>query len=752
MATVSDSLKMMDQLNRSVQRFVRQVQSANAAVERLQRIMKSPVSVNVDTSKAAAAIQRIRQQLESQKGIRLAFDRQALAADLVRLRRLIMARLSDIRLRIQIQLPASINVFFTNLQRLVYRLLAAVRRLGQSGGKGGCCEGSPPQQETNDDAQQGGKSTRSWLDNLKGIASFISSINFKAVGDAMKASDAYMSTQAGIGLIADGQKGETAKGLQQSIFEAAERSKSDYMAMAQNVVKLDFQAGDMFSGNNETIAFAELMQKAFKLSVTDAAGQQSGMDQLTKAMAAGKLQGDEFNSIMENAPMLADAIAKFTGKSKSELKAMAEEGGIAANILKGALFSSADDINKKFEAMPRTFGDVFVSLKNRAFIALGPAIERINQLLSSAGGTAFLDGLTDVMMLAGMAANGLVGALIWIGSAIQWLYGVFEPLFAAIGGAFLLWGMTQIPMLIGQLSQLATKLWLMVEPILAQASAWMIANWPILLIGAAIGFLIYALYLWEDATAVVVGFVGGIFGVLVAYLFNLFAGFANMNLSIAEFFINIWRDPVYAVKKLFYDLVIDSLEFLQKLASGIESILNKIPGLKEVTITAGLDKTLDALKKNRDQLKSKEDVVTLKRFEQMDYGDAFQTGQAWGEKASHFASGKIKDAVGGLAGLFSLPGFPGVDATAVKMDQVGKIGEVGEVGKINDTVDISSEDLKMMRELAEMKNIQNFVSLTPTVSVTTGDINNGEDADRIVARIQTMLTEQISSSAQGVYA
>ncbi|WP_158560603.1 tape measure protein [Paenibacillus contaminans] len=656
-----------------------------------------------------------------------------------------MARLSDIRLRIQIQLPASINVFFTNLQRLVYRLLAAVRRLGQSGGKGGCCEGSPPQQETNDDAQQGGKSTRSWLDNLKGIASFISSINFKAVGDAMKASDAYMSTQAGIGLIADGQKGETAKGLQQSIFEAAERSKSDYMAMAQNVVKLDFQAGDMFSGNNETIAFAELMQKAFKLSVTDAAGQQSGMDQLTKAMAAGKLQGDEFSSIMENAPMLADAIAKFTGKSKSELKAMAEEGGIAANILKGALFSSADDINKKFEAMPRTFGDVFVSLKNRAFIALGPAIERISQLLSSAGGTAFLDGLTDVMMLAGMAANGLVEALIWIGSAIQWIYGVFEPLFAAIGGAFLLWGMTQIPMLI-------TKLWLMVEPILAQASAWMIANWPILLIGAAIGLLIYALYSWEDATAVVVGFVGGIFGVLVAFLFNIFAGFANMVLSIAEFFINIWNDTVYGVKKLFYDLVISSLESLRKLASGIESILNKIPGLQGVTITAGLDSTLTALKQNRNQLQNNNNVVTLKRFEQMDYGDAFQTGQVWGEKASHFASDKIKDAVGGLAGLFSLPGFPGVDATAVKMDQVGKIGEVGEVGKINDTVDISSEDLKMMRELAEMKNIQNFVSLTPTVSVTTGDINNGEDADRIVARIQTMLTEQISSSAQGVYA
>jgi len=744
MATVSDSLKTMDQLTRSVQRFVRQVQSASAAVERLQRITKSPVSVNVDASKAAAAIQRIRQQLESQKGIRLTFDLQALTVDLVRLRRLIMARLGDIRLRIQIQLPASINVFFTDLQRLVYRLLAAVRRLGQSGGRGGGGGGSPLKQQTNDDAQQDGKSTRSWLGNLKGIASFISSINFKAVGDAMKASDAYMSTQAGIGLIVDEKKGENVRGLQNNIFQAAERSNSDYMAMTQNVGKLDFLAGDMFKGNDETIAFAELMQKAFKLSMSDPAKQQSGIDKLTQAMAAGKLQGEEFSSIMENAPMLADAIAKFTGKSKGELKEMSKKGTITANILKVALFSAADDINKKFEAMARTFGDIFISLKNRAYMALGPAIERISQLLSSAGGTAFLDGLTNVMMLAGMAANGLVGALIWIGSAIQWLYGVFEPFLAMIGGAFLLWGMTQIPTII-------TLLWLMVEPILAQASAWMIANWPILLIGAAIGFLIYALYSWEDATAVVVGFVGGIFGVLVAFLFNLFAGFANMVLSIAEFFINIWNDTVYGVKKLFYDLVISSLESLRKLASGIESILNKIPGLKEVTITAGLDKTLDALKKNRDQLESKEDVA-LMRFELMSYDTAFQTGQGWGEKASHFASGKIKDAVGGIAGLFDLPDFPGVDATAVKMDQIGNVGKVGEVGKINDTVDISSEDLKMMRELAEMKNIQNFVSLTPTVSVTTGDINNGDDADRIVARIQTMLTEQIASSAQGVYA
>src|SRR5690606_4410566 len=105
---------------------------------------------------------------------------------------------------------------------------------------------------------------------------------------------------------------------------------------------------------------------------------------------------------------------------------------------------------------------------------------------------------------------------------------------------------------------------------LVQAAAWMAANWPILLIGAAIGFLIYALYQWGDATSEVIGYVTGIFGVLFAGLYNHFALFANVALSIAEFFANVWKDPVYAVKKLFYDMVINVLEWLGNLVKGIE--------------------------------------------------------------------------------------------------------------------------------------------------------------------------------------
>lgn len=588
--------------------------------------------------------------------------------------------------------------------------------------------------------------TSNLISQLKGLGAAYLSI--QAIQKGMAISDEYISAQARLGLINDGR--QTTPELQNKVFEAAYNSRGNYGTMAASVGKLGLLAGDAFTSNNETIKFTELMQKAFKVSGSSTMEQQAGMYQLTQAMAAGKLQGDEFRSIMENAPMLASAIADFAGKSKGELKKMSADGTITAGIIKGALFSAADDINDKFKTMPLTFSDVTTRLKNEAIQAFAPVIENINKLLNSPGGKVFISNLVTVINGAALATNQLISGLIWIGDAVQNSWGTIGPILYMITAALALWSISMIPKLYTQLS-------LLVYPILAQAAAWLVAYWPILLIGAAIGFLIYAMLNWGSTTVQVVGFVGGIFGALFAFLFNTFGYFWNMLVSVGEFLATVFFDPVYAVKKLFYDMSINVLSYLTNIAKGIENILNSIPGV-HVTISSGMGNLLSGLEESRANLKSDSDVVNTvgrladkMRLGQKDYGTAFNFWDSIGKAAGSWAVDKMQGAAGSIGNMFNslkpnLPGMPG-------MSDIANIGKVGEVGKIKDTVDISSEDLKVMRELAEIKSIQNFVTLTPTVSVVhTGDINNGNDVDTVVERIKTMLEGEIVSSAEGVYA
>ncbi|RDA73744.1 tail tape measure protein, partial [Hafnia paralvei] len=188
-------------------------------------------------------------------------------------------------------------------------------------------------------------------------------LGFQALRTGIEATDNYTNQNSRLALINDGL--QTQAELQNKIYQAAQRSRGAYGETVSSVAKLGLLAKDAFSSNNETIAFAELMNKSFKISGASISESTNGMYQLTQAMAAGRLQGDEFRSVMENAPMLAQAIAKYTGKSMGELRKMSSEGEITANIIKNSLFSMADDINKKFATMPMTFETAWTRIKNQ---------------------------------------------------------------------------------------------------------------------------------------------------------------------------------------------------------------------------------------------------------------------------------------------------------------------------------------------------------------------------------------------------
>src|SRR5690606_19535429 len=193
------------------------------------------------------------------------------------------------------------------------------------------------------------KQSKSSADNLassikKWAASLATAyLSVKGIQNALESADTYISARARLDLIVD--EGQSVDDLQARIHAAAQRARGDFIAMADNVARLGLLAGDAFSSSGEIVAFVETLQKAFTISGAGAQEQASAMYQLSQAMASGRLQGDEFRAIMENASMVADAIARYLGVSKGELRDLASEGALTADVIKAALFSAADDIN-----------------------------------------------------------------------------------------------------------------------------------------------------------------------------------------------------------------------------------------------------------------------------------------------------------------------------------------------------------------------------------------------------------------------
>ena len=347
--------------------------------------------------------------------------------------------------------------------------------------------------------------------------------------------DLYTNNKARLSLINDGL--QTQAELQQKIYAAAQRSRGEYSAMVDSVSKLGLLAGDAFSSNNEIIAFTEQLNKAFTISGATTENRNAAMLQLTQAMAAGRLQGDEYVSIMENAPMLIDAISKYTGKTKGELKELSSEGYITSDMIKNALFAASDDINAKFEKMPKTFGSVWTQIKNFATMEFGALMERINGFLNSSTGASMISGITAGISFLADAITWVIDTVQTLGDYVVQNWGVIQPILLSITGMLLYWGMTLIP-------GMTMKLWAAVPPVAAQAIAWLAMHWPILIVGSAIAGVGLILNYFGVTSDQVIGFVTGLFYGLGAFIYNLIATIGNVFFTFAEFIANLFNHPL----------------------------------------------------------------------------------------------------------------------------------------------------------------------------------------------------------------
>lgn len=589
-----------------------------------------------------------------------------------------------------------------------------------------------------------------------------------ALKKGMDLTDTYTNTNARLAMITNSME-EQAE-LQKEIFAAANRARGQYDAMANSAAKLSMLAGESFNNNEEAVAFTELLTKSLKVSGAGQAEQNSAFLQLTQALTSGRLQGDEFRSVMENAPMVADAIASYMGRSKSELKELSSQGVITSDIIKGAMFAAADDINGKFETMPMTSADIWNRIQNIATQAFGNVFKKANAMLNSDIGQQAISNLTGLIYVAAGAFEVLLDAIGWVGDHVD----VLTPLVLGLASAWLVYNSTAgISWLTtiknaAAMGLKATADWAEYAAIFALIWAQeglnaALAACPITWIITGVMLLIAAFY---AAVAIVNHFagtsisatglvVGTLFaaGALIGNLFigglNLLAGLgvdaANLLLSFAELFANFLDNPVLAIMNLIVDLANFVVGVMQSLAKVIDTVFGS-------NLADSVGKWSNAISSVKAGITSEGSVKfdridkTELLLDRLNYGDAF--GKGYGIGAS--ASDKI-------SGLFGGPDYDLGNDTAFDFSQFATAGSPATVKGTGNGGAVkveNEEDIEWMRKLAERDYVARIAqnTLAPNIRVEfTGPVTKEADTDGVMAHVAEQLKEIIATAPEGVY-
>ncbi|MED3553998.1 tape measure protein [Cytobacillus praedii] len=623
------------------------------------------------------------------------------------------------------------------------------------------------QQHLNNHIRNGTSAANGFLSKIGAIAATYLGIH--TAGNIITLSDEMTSTTARLNLLLDENSTQRElDNLQKMIFDSAQRSYSSYLDTAAVVSKLGILAGKAFSGNEEIIAFTELMNKNFAIGGQGIQEQTAAMYQLTQAMAAGKLQGDEFRSITENAPLLAQAIEEQMRKIDpgGSMKEWSAEGLLTADIIKSAMFSAADEINEKFNSMPLTFAQLWANFKNDSFLAFQPVLQKINEIANNDKFQNVVNSISNSLQILSSITLVVLSVFSTIGGFMYDNWSIIGPIiFGVVGaiGALLTYLM---------LARTATLL------VTAAQWAWsmaMIAN-PIGLIIAGIILFIGLIYAavgsinkFAGTTKSATGFIAGSFAVMGAFIANVFMGLLQIVFGVVEFLYNNWiafanffgnvlNDPIGAIIHLFGDLADNVLGVIEKIAKALDfvfgsNLASTVSGwrstLSEMTNWAAEkygNGTYEVLYDKLDMDSVLADLgVNLDRFE---YSNAWDTGYDWGKGLEDKVSGAFK--MDNLLGNAGALGNFGSDA----LDQMSDAGKetAGNTGKMADSMEASEEDLKYLRDIAEREVINRFTTAEVKVDFSSQNTINSElDIDGIIDQFSEKLQEAINISAEGVH-
>lgn len=536
----------------------------------------------------------------------------------------------------------------------------------------------------------------------------------------LQLADSMTTTRARLDLVIEGmnEAGTTADQLQQRIMQSANRSRASYLDTADAISKMGIMAGDAFGSTDELVQFTELINKQFTIAGASAEGQSAAMLQLTQAMSSGVLRGEELNSIFEQAPTIIQTIADYLDVPIGRIRDMAANGEITAEIVKNAMLSSADEINRKFESMPYTYSQVWTMAQNILMDSFQPVLQMIG-----AGAQLIVDNWGTIEpVFWGLAAAGLAYAVaLGIQTTATWIAtGAARTFFATLLTNPLLWIALVIGVVVAAIYQ-----W--VQAVGGLENAWAIA----------MDYIQYG----TDLTAYGISY--GVTWVLNS-LDRMELGAATLSTNFQNFM---------------GDMRAGALTQLQELANGgigiindFISTLNKIPGVSIDLIDqltfgtiAGLEN--EAVKQQRSADLAAKTQAVNDRISSRDTALATQKATLESAHAARRAenASRVAAAAEKAASDSLLSAAGGAGAS-----QLDSIGKVGEVGKINSDVNIADEDLQLMKDVAEMRYVQNFVTLTPTVAMNA-QVSERVDIDELTGRVADALIEEVAAGAEGVY-
>lgn len=564
-----------------------------------------------------------------------------------------------------------------------------------------------------DSASEAARSTSSFASSLRNLAGAY--VGVRGLSSLFNLSDTMTQTTARLDMMNDGL--QTTAELNRMIYESAQRSRGSYQVTADRVSKLGNLAGEAFSSNKELVAFAEQLNKQITLSGASTVAADAAMLQLTQAMSSGVLRGEELNSILEQTPTIAKTIADYMGVSTGQMREMASEGQVTAEVVKNALLGAAGEVNAKFEQMPMTWGQVWTSFKNTAIMAVQPVLTAINWMANN-------------IQIIGPLVLGAAGAFAVFQIAAHWT----TIATAATAAYHFVVDLLTIGygVLTGNAGAASAAVFTFNSALLASPITWVVMG-VMLLVGALYAG-VAAYNKLTDSSVSATGIIAGAFYVLGSFVLNstiipLQRGFA----SFANFIGNVFNDPVTAVKVLFYDMSITVIGYIQSLVGGIEDLINAIPGV-EVNLTSGIDSLYNRLQSSRQaaiSAGSYKEYITP--WEYKDLGTSFANGYKWGSNLNLFSGENYA-----LGNYDSIPTY----------DQVSGIAD--SVSGIEKSVSMMDEDLQSLVDIAARRYVNNInlTSQAPVINITGQNTGNTPaDRQNLANALRDILVQQVAAGS-----
>lgn len=749
-ARISQTAQGMDILpDAAVQDMNTMQQRLSAIQQRIQQIENNPVNVGADN--ANAELEQLRMQLnqaiQEQNSLNLAMQNMDVSAA------------NDAYLRL--------SQTVGNTERYIRDNVDEQGRFNQ---------------EVSAGTQQANELTNTIK---RAVAAYVS---IQTVGKALNISDELVQTTSRLNMMNDGV--QTTAELVNMVYAAAQDARGSFSQMADVVARFGNNAKDAFSSSEEVVAFADLIQKQMTIAGASTQEAANAELQLSQALGSGVLRGDELNSIFEQAPNLIQNIADYLDVPIGKIREMAADGELSADVVKAAIFSAADDINSKFNEMPMTWGQIWQSMQNTALIAFQPVLQRLNDLANSEAFQTFIQGAIEAMAtLANILLNifelvGTVGGFI----ADNWsvispiIYGVIAAL--AVYAAYLgiVKGIEIASAAATAIHSVAmsAKIGVMAAltgQTMAATAAQMGYNgalyacpltWIIMLILA----LIVVIFAVCNAIAKMTGIANSGFGVITGGVNVVIQFFKNLGLTVANIALGIgnaiaalasnmmtaFHNAICSVQSWFYNLLSTALSVIE----GICSALNKLPFVEfdYSGISSAAD---DYAAKASEAAGNKEDYqsisdafnegfTTFDAFQDGWASDAFNAGAAWGDgiadKVSNFS----------LSDVFGQTDIPNVgDYTSGFNDAIANSGvgdSIGNIddntGKIKDSLDVTEEDLKYLRDIAEQESINRFTTAEVTINQTNNNnVSSDTDLDGFITALDDAMGEAIDEVTNG---